>query len=522
MGFFIRKSVRIGPLRFNLSKSGIGVSTGIPGFRVGTGPRGTYVHMGRGGLYYRQTLSAPTPRNQALDRPLSNTPFLPLNTHGPMNAISSGCVTEMVDTNSAALLSEIEQRQARISWWPIVLVSTLIASALLLVGDVTLWITVPCAMLFLVGTVAVYQYDRLRKNVVLMYDLEGPSLDSYQTLHAAVDEMSRCGAVWNITAQGDVHDPKYHAGAGQLINRRRLSVAYGDPPYVKTNLSVPFLPLGQHSLYLLPDRVLVYAPKGVGSVEYDALNLSVHITRFIEEGNVPHDAQVVDHTWQYVNKNGEPDRRFRSNRQIPICHYEELRLASTTGIQEILQLSRLGVADKLQSAITEVVQSVQIAEAAEAERTSREAQFRQQSIEETQATVQAATVPEATPPTPQMLHAAIFDVLCCIMVADGRASTNEKAAIREVMTRIRSGWTDDDCDARIGAFIDEIKLRGYSFVVQRTMSQLPMFKGIGRESILLKCIDMVASVDGTASERERELCNRIRRTVSPSTPNGTE
>lgn len=57
MPFYLRKSVRVGPLRFNLSKSGIGVSSGIPGLRIGTGPRGTYVHMGRGGLYYRQTLS---------------------------------------------------------------------------------------------------------------------------------------------------------------------------------------------------------------------------------------------------------------------------------------------------------------------------------------------------------------------------------------------------------------------------------------------------------------------------------
>ena len=39
MGFYIRKSVRVGPLRFNLSSSGIGVSTRIPGNRIGMEPR---------------------------------------------------------------------------------------------------------------------------------------------------------------------------------------------------------------------------------------------------------------------------------------------------------------------------------------------------------------------------------------------------------------------------------------------------------------------------------------------------
>ena len=54
--FYIRDSIRVGPFRFNLSKSGVGVSAGVRGFRVGSGPRGNYVHMGAHGLYYRATL----------------------------------------------------------------------------------------------------------------------------------------------------------------------------------------------------------------------------------------------------------------------------------------------------------------------------------------------------------------------------------------------------------------------------------------------------------------------------------
>jgi Protein of unknown function (DUF4236) len=58
MGFYIRKSVKAGPFRFNLSKSGIGTSVGVRGFRVGTGPRGTRVFAGRNGLYYRASLGS--------------------------------------------------------------------------------------------------------------------------------------------------------------------------------------------------------------------------------------------------------------------------------------------------------------------------------------------------------------------------------------------------------------------------------------------------------------------------------
>ena len=58
MGIFFRKSISLGPLRFNLSGSGIGVSTGIKGLRVGVSGKGkAYVAGGRGGLYFRQYAS---------------------------------------------------------------------------------------------------------------------------------------------------------------------------------------------------------------------------------------------------------------------------------------------------------------------------------------------------------------------------------------------------------------------------------------------------------------------------------
>jgi uncharacterized tellurite resistance protein B-like protein len=511
MGFYIRKSVRVGPLRFNLSKSGIGVSTGVPGFRVGVGPRGTYVHMGRGGLYYRQTLSTPTALRGRLDRPVIDDPVQPPHTHGPMNAVGSGSVTEMVDTSSAAILSEIEQKRQRIIYWPFMLVTGVVGAAFLLVGSVTLWLTLPCLIVLFLSIVAVYQYDQLTKCVVLMYDLEGPSLDSYQKLFAAVNSLQTCGAVWHITARGDVYDPKYHAGAGQLVNRRRLSVGLRNPPYVRTNLCVPFLPFGQHSLYLLPDRILVYASSGVGAVAYNTLSLSINTSRFIEDGAVPHDAAVVDHTWRYVNKSGGPDRRFNNNRQLPICNYEELRITSSTGVGEILQVSRLGVSAILQSAVSGVVASIRQAEAAEEERKRLEEQRRQQiSLEREAAVPKGGHAPPNHDPTPQQLHAAFFDILCCIMVADGRVSTREKAAIRDVMSRIRSGWSDDDCNTRIESFIEEIGSRGYAHVLQRSTAKVAMFRQTGRASTLLKCIDMIANVDGELSQRERVLCDRIR------------
>jgi transcriptional regulator NrdR family protein len=59
MGFRLSKSIKMGGMRVNLSRSGIGMSTGIKGLRVGVNSRGkTYVSGGRNGIYFRETLSS--------------------------------------------------------------------------------------------------------------------------------------------------------------------------------------------------------------------------------------------------------------------------------------------------------------------------------------------------------------------------------------------------------------------------------------------------------------------------------
>ena len=57
MGFFIRKGINFGPVRVNFSKSGVGVSLGTKGLRLGAGPKGAYV-QGRKELMCRAGVTA--------------------------------------------------------------------------------------------------------------------------------------------------------------------------------------------------------------------------------------------------------------------------------------------------------------------------------------------------------------------------------------------------------------------------------------------------------------------------------
>lgn len=57
MGIYFRKTINLGFLRINFSKSGVGFSVGISGFRIVKPPKGKmYLQTGKNGLYYRKTI----------------------------------------------------------------------------------------------------------------------------------------------------------------------------------------------------------------------------------------------------------------------------------------------------------------------------------------------------------------------------------------------------------------------------------------------------------------------------------
>ena len=61
MPYFLRKTFDFGPFRINISKNGVGISTGVKAARTGVGSNGkTSSHVGRFGLYQRQEFVSTT------------------------------------------------------------------------------------------------------------------------------------------------------------------------------------------------------------------------------------------------------------------------------------------------------------------------------------------------------------------------------------------------------------------------------------------------------------------------------
>ena len=357
MSFYIRKSLKVGPLRFNLSKSGIGVSAGITGFRIGTGPRGNYVHMGRNGLYYRKTLPSSTKpsgsRSDALDKPR-----IVEKSAVEMEEIESVDVLKLQDSSSADLLAEMNNKHQKMKLWPIAAVLSVVLLFVFLILEFPVWVIVITALLAGIAVFFIHRRDKLAKTVVLFYDLDANAEKAYQALHNAFLELLNCAKSWHISTSGQVtnlHEWKRQAGASTLVKRQSHKLALQTPPFVSTNLSIPTIPVGRQTVYFFPDRLLVYEGNKVGAVSYSDMELDFSNSRFIETQGVPRDAKVVDHTWQYVNKSGGPDRRFKNNRKLPIALYSEIYFKSKSGLNELIQLSKPDIGDSLSVAIRELI-----------------------------------------------------------------------------------------------------------------------------------------------------------------------
>ena len=361
MGFRLRKSINLGGgFRINLSKSGIGYSWGTKGFRTTRTSRGTtrrtYSIPGTGMSWVNESggrkrnkdvrgLSNTRSRNENQYQPIqpSPRPSYQQPTYSPTaeRAIRSAGITQFKDAEEGTISDALE-RTIRLDWigklllWGIILVGANPAFALLPITGVVL---------------IVVAHTAGRVNLEYSFDLE--KQEEHERRIGAWQLLAEGKREWQILTEQLGRDRKRNAGASRGIKRTACHIQKGHPYYIDTNVDTIQIKLAyKETLIILPDKVFFVRKRKVGMIDYSDFSIQVSPIRFIEDEAVPKDAQVVDHTWQYVNKNGTPDRRFNNNRQLPVCLYGQILLRSSSGLNVELQVSNIQNARDFSELIT--------------------------------------------------------------------------------------------------------------------------------------------------------------------------
>lgn len=318
MGWTWRRSTSLGPLRFNFSKSGVGMSVGVRGARISTGPRGTYVHVGAGGFRYSRRIDGPA----RVDRPAAPPP---LPTSAPGRTVEVLEPAHLVDSSADELLEEIRRKEQRPRLVPLLAGASVIG----LLGFLILldspaatplrWAALAAGVRGLAALPWAAWSDRRAGLVRVHYVLDPLGANVQEGLGRLIEVLRRAHAVWAVNQEHRHGDWKRNAGAGTSIGRRRVGAGFGAPPFIRTNARVGFLSIDRTRLYFFPDRLLILGRGGVRAVAYSDLTIRAGTVRFVEEDAVPPDAQILGKTWRYVNKDGGPDRRFRDNARSRSC-----------------------------------------------------------------------------------------------------------------------------------------------------------------------------------------------------------
>jgi hypothetical protein len=265
----------------------------------------------------------------------SPTPIAPseaANTYATQNHDDRDLL-ELVDSSDDALLASMNEQRQKGDVWPWL-------GAFLGVVFLIWWknTNLP-GLVYLLGATfgAMLTYwlswrEDLDKLTVLFFEPDAQTTSSFEKLILGLDEVARLNRMEAQTSTSRYVDTRYTAGAGSGVSLVPALAHLGQGPGVRANIDVPVLRSAATTLAFYPDRVLAFQKKGVAAFSYDDLAAKLTSTRFVERRNVVADAVVVGQTWQYVNKNGSPDRRFKNNRQIPVCQYGEMHISTPHGL----------------------------------------------------------------------------------------------------------------------------------------------------------------------------------------------
>jgi hypothetical protein len=330
MGLRYRKSIGLGGgFRINLSKSGVGYSWGVKGYRITKTARGTIRRTasipGTGISYVEENSGGAHPAGRPAPSPIVTSPDE--NTYDTQKIVN-GDASRMVSSGLEELLGTAKK--------------TLTANR---ISNYGIWITAilgsayPRLFLLCFFFIGLKIYCRTAGLVDLDYSIDADQNELVENRIKPMKKATESEKIWRIVQSSKVIDVKYAAGANKTVKRVNcVATAKAIFPFRSNALATSFKS-GKEVVIFLPDKLFLIQGSKIGALNYSDIVVNTHDTRFIEDERVPKDAVIVGRTWRFVNKNGGPDKRFKNNRELPVCRYGEIELHAAAGLNTVIMFS---------------------------------------------------------------------------------------------------------------------------------------------------------------------------------------
>lgn len=181
-----------------------------------------------------------------------------------------------------------------------------------------------------------YEKHQLGLDISLTDQLEA----AFGTLDDKFSEIMSTKKIWDVTTSQRVNRVIERTTANNTIERKSIALKRENISKILCDYkALHFENANGGDLNFFPQFLFIENNNDFALV--DILDIDIHYTlvNFIESESVPSDSEVVDHTWAKANKNGDRDKRFSDNYQIPVVKYGELHFKSKSGINEVYMFS---------------------------------------------------------------------------------------------------------------------------------------------------------------------------------------
>ena len=143
---------------------------------------------------------------------------------------------------------------------------------------------------------------------------------AYSQLCERFEALLSTDKIWLIT--DEMLTTQRKAFSNISIKRCEASIYVGVFNFLKSAFDIPVLDSGDARYYIYP-KFIIKATDVCHFYVYpnDLGGLTTATVNYQESEARPVDAEFLKYTWQYVNKNGEPDKRYANNSRYPVFKY---------------------------------------------------------------------------------------------------------------------------------------------------------------------------------------------------------
>lgn len=313
MGIRFRKSINCGLFRINLSKSGIGYSVGVKGYRktrkAGGGSRTTLSIPGTGISYVKDSGGIKSKKKP--NRKIANEVEERKGTDIRFDPMPDGN-TFIKKLNTVCRANYLFK------------IARIVCAIMIVLGFAYAQIEKLTIILSAIGILGILLLIR-KLSVRLEYDFEDSAAkESFLEVQNAVKSLSAAEDLRLINRIKAVDNPKSFAGTKASADTEELSVGNKKIKYIENDLDLQSFYTKDEIIAFFPDCVAVYSNKKWKSLAYSGLEIRFTESLISTVGNIPSDTIVAERTYEHVNKDGTMDRRYKENRNVAVCRYGAL------------------------------------------------------------------------------------------------------------------------------------------------------------------------------------------------------